>query len=77
MGLPAGDFFLQSLGSVKNAIAAVELRDHYDVGAEDNQDVYEIFVYTESISNEQRLVEVTGGAGNCYSDAGFKLLVTA
>jgi len=76
-GPSGGDFFLQSLGSVENAITAVELRDHYDVSADENPDVYEIFVYTEGVPNEQRLVEVTGDAGNCYYGAGFKLLVTA
>lgn len=76
-GPSGGDFFLQSLGSVENAITAVELRAHYDVSADENPDVYEIFVYTEGVPNEQRLVEVTGDAGNCYYGAGFKLLVTA
>jgi hypothetical protein len=76
-GPSGGDFFLQSLATIENAITAVELRDRYDVTAGENPDIYEIFVYAEGVPNEQRLVQVTGDAGNAYYGAGFKLLVTA
>lgn len=74
---PAGDFFLTELNSVENIISSVELAQHYDKSrSNDRNEVYEIFVYAGAVPVAQRLIEVSGNAGNGYYGSGFRIAVS-
>lgn len=72
-----GAFLLDALDGTENAITSVTLKDRFDAtAAEGRRESFEIFVYTEGVANEQRLVSVVGDSGNGYYGSGFKLTVT-
>lgn len=75
-GYDGGDFFLDRISTVENAIVAVEAVTDYDGSVQDRADIYRINVYTAGVPNSQEIVSVSGDIGNGYYGSGFSILVS-
>lgn len=75
-GYDGGDFFLDRITAVENAITAVEAVTAYDGSIQDRADIYRINVYTAGIPALQELISVSGDIGNGYYGSGFSILVS-
>jgi len=72
-----GEFALTVLQGAENAITSVKLKDRFDgKRASRQQDVFELFVYTEGVRHAQKLVEVAGHEGQGYYGSGFRIHVS-
>lgn len=72
-----GDFFLDRISTVENAIVAVEAAtDHDGALPQGRTETYRINVYTAGIPALQELVSVSGDSGNGYYGSGFTVLVS-
>lgn len=68
----AGDYWIDHLERVNNAITDVELDCAY-VDGEDYDTVYRIYVYANGMRHE--LLRVVGSDGNGYYGTGYELVV--
>lgn len=76
-GYDGGDFFLDRISTVENAIVAVEAAtDHDGALPQGRTETYRINVYTAGIPALQELVSVSGDSGNGYYGSGFTVLVS-
>lgn len=75
-GYDGGDFFLDRITAVENAITAVEAVTDYDGSVQDRADLYRINVYTAGIPALQEIISVSGDIGNGYYGSGFSILVS-
>lgn len=72
-----GDFFLDRITAVENAIVAVEAITGYDTELpEGRRETYRINVYTAGVPTGQELISVSGDAGNGYYGSGFQIFVS-
>lgn len=74
-GYDGGDFFLDQITAVENAITAVEAVTDHDGSVQDRADIYRINVYTAGIPALQELISVSGDIGNGYYGSGFCVLI--
>jgi len=73
----SGDFFLERLSSVSNAIMSVKASDRFDrEGESGKKEVFEVFVYTEGVDSGETFIEVAGDIGSGYYGSGFTITVT-
>lgn len=68
----AGNYWIDHLERVNNAITAVELSCSY-TDAEDYDTVYRIYVYANGMQHE--MLRVVGSDGNGYYGTGYELFV--
>lgn len=71
-GCESGNYYLQHIASVKNAITNVEfVNDHDDSDDEEYYQHYRIFVIADGVTTE--LLDVYGTDGNGYYGTGYKI----
>ena len=70
-GCSSGNYYLEHLETVNNAITAVELSDKYD--GERFERTYRIYVYANGMRHD--LLRVVGDDGNGYYGTGYELYV--
>lgn len=71
-GCESGNYYLQHIASVNNAITNVEfVNDHDDSDDEEYYQHYRIFVIADGVTTE--LLDVYGTDGNGYYGTGYKI----